>query len=115
MAMNTKPELNAFISHYNDLLEKNELLEFQVDEYKKECDGSTKEVFMLLGVIESFLNYPNMPTFLKPTPGFVWPNLYPEGYPNGACSIDVDKLVEWAEACKYVRDYNESLKTLKPE
>ena len=115
MAMNTKSELNAFISHYNDLLEKNELLEFQVDEYKKECDSSTEEVFMLLGVIEGFLNYPNMPTFLKSAPGFVWPNLYPEGYSNGVCSIDVDKLIAWSEAYEHVWKYNESLKTLKPE
>ena len=113
--MNTKSELNAFVSHYNDLFEKSRLLEAQTDEYKEDCNFYMDQVFIVVAVIEDFLNYPNMPVFLKPAPGIVWPNLYPDGYPSGMCHIDVDKLVEWAEACGHVWDYNESLKTLKPE
>ena len=58
MAMNTKSELDAFVSHYNDLLEKCRLLEIQADEYKEDRDDSTEQVFMLMGVMEDFLNYP---------------------------------------------------------
>ena len=115
MAVNIKSELNAFVSHYNDLLEKYRLLEIQTDENKEDCDFYMHQVFIVVTVIEDFLNYPNMPVFLKPAPGFVWPNLYPEGYPSDMCHIDTDKLVKWAEACNYVWDYNKSLKVLKPE